>query len=164
MDEEKNNSSIKPKVAINDLAEKTATEDPKPKKRVGLGIMLTILVLLLVGGALATGYLWGNNAVKSTAATETSNSTANSENIVQPENNKAETNDSKTVNEETEVKELVSQIYGMLKDKVERVGWLSKTYNNDGVYYKSEDMAVATVLDNSYGLNYNNGNTLLLHK
>ena len=35
--------------------------EPKPKKRVGLTIMLVVLVLLLVGGALALGYLWGKN-------------------------------------------------------------------------------------------------------
>ncbi|MDO4889184.1 MAG: hypothetical protein Q4A25_00610, partial [Candidatus Saccharibacteria bacterium] len=53
--------------------------EPKPKKRVGLGILVTILILLLIGGALAIGYLWGNNTVKPTATTETNNSTTTTE-------------------------------------------------------------------------------------
>ena len=54
--------------------------EPKPKKRVGLAIMLVVLVLLLVGGALALGYLWGsNNQGQSQNSSSNPNSSSNNE-------------------------------------------------------------------------------------
>ncbi|MBR3365783.1 hypothetical protein IKG48_01530 [Candidatus Saccharibacteria bacterium] len=50
--------------------------EPKPKKRVGLTIMLVVLVLLLVGGALALGYLWGKNNNQSQDSNSTNNSSS----------------------------------------------------------------------------------------
>ena len=153
-----------PKVTISDLAEKAAAikQEPKPKKRIGLWIMVTVLILLLVGGALAIGYLWGNNTVK---PTEANNSTTSNENTTESENNKSEISaDTKIVNDEAEVKELISQIYDALKNKVEKIGQLSKTYDNDAVYYKPEDMTATIALDNSYGLNYDNDDNFEKHK
>lgn len=147
MDKEKDNSNIEEKVTISDLAEKAATmkqEEPKPKKRIGLGIMLTVLALLLVGGALATGYLWGNNTVKPIDSN-------GNENTAQSENGESKVSaDTKIVNDEAEVKELMSQIYDALKDKP---GSLLKTYDGT-VYYQPEDMTNPTSLDSTYGVYY----------
>ncbi len=154
MDKEKDNSNIEEKVTISDLVEKAATmkqEEPKPKKRVGLGILITILVLLLVGGALATGYLWGNNTIKPIDSN-------GDENTAQSENGESKVSaDTKMINDETEVKELISQIYSILEKKVERPGLLVKTYNNNSVYYQLEDMANPTNLEETYGIYYNYG-------
>ena len=87
MDEEKNKANIKSPDEIVISETETVVEpaktkpaaEPKPKKRVGLGILVTILVLLLIGGALAIGYLWGNNTVKPATTTETNNSTTTTE-------------------------------------------------------------------------------------
>ena len=156
MDKEKDNSNIEEKVTISDLAEKAAAmkqEEPKPKKRIGLGIMATVLIILLVGGALATGYLWGNSTVKPADNTGTSN-----ESTTQPENSESKNSaDTKMVNDETEVKELISQVYDTLKEKAERPTPLMKTYNYANVYYQSDDMANPTNLEETYGIYYDYG-------
>lgn len=107
MDKEKNNSNIESKVTISDLVEKAAAmkqEEPEPKKRIGLGIMVAVLALLLIGGALAIGYLWGNNTAKpADSNAQSSSSTANNENVsgsgVKEENNSNGENDNHSAEE-----------------------------------------------------------------
>lgn len=109
MDKEKNNSNIEPKVTISDLAERATTTEPKPKKRIGLGIMATVLILLLVGGALAIGYLWGNNTAK---PTETNNPTANNGNTTQPEESVSTNTDENNVISATEAGKILEKYIG----------------------------------------------------
>lgn len=99
MNEEKNKVNIKSPDEIVISETETVVEpaktkpaaEPKLKKRVGLGILVTIFILLLIGGALAVGYLWGNNTSKSATTAETNNSTTSNEPAAEPENNKSET-------------------------------------------------------------------------
>ncbi|MDO4889185.1 MAG: hypothetical protein Q4A25_00615 [Candidatus Saccharibacteria bacterium] len=94
MYEEKNKANIKSPDEIVISETETVVEpaktkpaaEPKPKKRVGLGILVTILVLLLIGGALAIGYLWGNNTIKPIDDNaQSSNSKTNNETATEPE-------------------------------------------------------------------------------
>ena len=92
MDKEKDEIIINETESVVEPARPEPATEPKPKKRVCLGILLSVLGILLVGGALALGYLWGTNAPHATDSnTQSISSKTDNENTTEPENNKTET-------------------------------------------------------------------------
>ena len=76
--------------------------EPKPKKRVGLAIMLVVLVLLLVGGALALGYLWGKNRSQGVTNSQSETSTDNGNSTQATDNTESQTEET-AATEDTQV-------------------------------------------------------------
>ena len=113
--------------------------EPKPKKRIGLGIMLVVLALLTVGGALALGYLWGTESGSRGATSPQPNNSAI--NIVQTESTtdcQLTSNNQQSDDEGCSCPEL--------------------TFSNDAVVNKQENTAYsASISDSAYS---NNGITV----
>ncbi|MBQ3441383.1 hypothetical protein IJG27_03705 [Candidatus Saccharibacteria bacterium] len=152
-----NNKEIKsPNEVVVESSTGVQPTESKPKKRIGLVIMLVILGLLLVGGALALGYLWGNkNNQPQNNAFNSSTSEGRENPSIEPEvKNYTErlVDEEELVNEEDEVKNIVSKIYDAVKEAVAPSTLVYKVYDGNPVLYKDANMKVATSLDKSYGV------------